>query len=252
MCGGTAAQIIDGLYTKGLSPRVRGNHSSWDIFSVSGGSIPACAGEPPPVPPMLALTQVYPRVCGGTDGTVQGLQPLDGLSPRVRGNPTKSPVIVTSPRSIPACAGEPQIVVPHLVAVQVYPRVCGGTPRSLKASQTASGLSPRVRGNPSRQASTSRSWRSIPACAGEPTRAVTPSGMRTVYPRVCGGTPGRANRPGSTIGLSPRVRGNPCGMECLTKVRRSIPACAGEPDGRNGTNGRDGVYPRVCGGTDWG
>ncbi len=71
----------------------------------------------------------------------------------------------------------------------------------------------------------------------------------TVYPRVCGGTAARAELAIVTEGLSPRVRGNRVGHSHAEAERRSIPACAGEPDWKAiGTSIME-VYPRVCGGT---
>ena len=49
--------------------------------------------------------------------------------------------------SIPACAGEPLVPVRRYQALEVYPRVCGGTWMSAIAETRAVGLSPRVRGN---------------------------------------------------------------------------------------------------------
>ena len=51
--------------------------------------------------------EVYPRVCGGTSKTYRPPHALEGLSPRVRGNPFYSMLRLISHRSIPACAGEP-------------------------------------------------------------------------------------------------------------------------------------------------
>ena len=51
----------------------------------------------------------------------------DGLSPRVRGNHDDPVNAVQSQRSIPACAGEPILVMPYVARKRVYPRVCGGT-----------------------------------------------------------------------------------------------------------------------------
>ena len=90
---------------------------------------------------------------------------------------------------------------------------------------------------------------SIPACAGEPEVSRRIRCQRRVYPRVCGGTaPWKMARP-TRWGLSPRVRGNQrLGAEA-GRLRRSIPACAGEP-GQAAPDGRcNRVYPRVCGGT---
>ena len=84
-------------------------------------------------------------------------------------------------------------------SVPVYPRVCGGTYNNVSGEIEVTGLSPRVRGNPSPPLTPHGS---IPACAGEPPRLNRRSDWRhRVYPRVC-------LRSWSPIGgLSPRVRG---------------------------------------------
>ena len=90
---------------------------------------------------------------------------------------------------------------------------------------------------------------SIPACAGEPIAAVFQKGLIGVYPRVCGGTPASPDHPFEAKGLSPRVRGNLCRCRRVGCLRRSIPACAGEPARRSIRCLPGKVYPRVCGGT---
>ena len=60
------------------------------------------------------------------------------------------------------------------------------------------------------------------------------------------GTSVKMNR----LGLSPRVRGNRMELRKLMGIVRSIPACAGEPCIAPRSKARQGVYPRVCGGTD--
>ena len=72
---------------------------------------------------------------------------IPGLSPRVRGNQKPLLHVGPRPRSIPACAGEPEVVVSAHCGTSVYPRVCGGTPLPERAQVAALGLSPRVRGN---------------------------------------------------------------------------------------------------------
>ena len=73
-------------------------------------------------------------------------------------------------------------------------------------SQT--GLSPRVRGNPSGGTCTGISVGSIPACAGEPSPVASDDPDDPVYPRVCGGTHIVRSQAAVFGGLSPRVRGN--------------------------------------------
>ena len=208
-------------------------------------------------------------MCGGTTcRCCAGCWP-GGLSPRVRGNPPAIHFSAGSPRSIPACAGEPFKKIPIAERAGVYPRVCGGTSTAYCQVPAAAGLSPRVRGNPQRMATDAHARRSIPACAGEPLTSppMTPCGRSIpacagepveaaghqdaaqVYPRVCGGTATRRAARPPERGLSPRVRGNPpVVFEVLGDVG-SIPACAGEPPCCISPIRPAKVYPRVCGGT---
>ena len=233
----------------GLSPRVRGNRPGVAVGLGVAGSIPACAGEPPAIRISAISGGVYPRVCGGTPVTVPSAVSCPGLSPRVRGN-QEYLLFKTYPRgSIPACAGEPPSATSSVTMPQVYPRVCGGTGDFYQSGPREGGLSPRVRGNQLPAAGLPPSSGSIPACAGEPTRTQPQPTSSRVYPRVCGGTTPRWRGVWESLGLSPRVRGNPLPEWTGQGMRRSIPACAGEPlAGICGIAWR-GVYPRVCGGT---
>ena len=218
--------------------------------TTSNRSIPACAGEPATETWTCLTPSVYPRVCGGTPMT-RTMAPINGgLSPRVRGNRQACATWRAGGGSIPACAGEPQVARALHLAVEVYPRVCGGTGGSCISSTSPTGLSPRVRGNPLLLWEEANPMRSIPACAGEPLDHRWPRGAVTVYPRVCGGTLPRPRRSRTSSGLSPRVRGNRRGRGFVNRRGRSIPACAGEPSSRAYRHCRCGVYPRVCGGTD--
>ena len=83
VCGGTSQVRGRRSCLRGLSPRVRGNRVPHGGEHLPQGSIPACAGEPPP------------------DWAA------GGLSPRVRGNRNGRPGKEGRSGSIPACAGEP-------------------------------------------------------------------------------------------------------------------------------------------------
>ena len=198
---------------RGLSPRVRGNPAIQlgELDSVTTGSIPACAGEPPKSEGGSRLLSRSIPACAGepreVPGQIRSLSKV-GLSPRVRGNRSMLPQMRSLAfGSIPACAGEP-IRRDH---------ACHG-----------SGLSPRVRGNLLRRAVLIRG--SIPACAGEPPGRQMHSRPRSVYPRVCGGTLRRSRKLLLLLGLSPRVRGNPLTYLIGLSSKGSIPACAGEPN----------------------
>ena len=87
VCGGTPSVHVPVVEKSGLSPRVRGNPALLPRRLDLDRSIPACAGEPTPVPSITPKRRVYPRVCGGTFSKVIVIVGSSGLSPRVRGNP---------------------------------------------------------------------------------------------------------------------------------------------------------------------
>ena len=91
--------------------------------------------------------------------------------------------------------------------------------------------------------------RSIPAGAGEPISSCPSRLVIGVYPRGCGGTGPIPTGPATPRGLSPRVRGNLPVMLAEYLAAGSIPAGAGEPEGRARGYSTSGVYPRGCGGT---
>ena len=168
-------------------------------------------------------------MCGGTaHRRPESWQP-DGLSPRVRGNPEQLKLQVLPRGTIPACAGEPVAVTVVILVAPDYPRVCGGTILAAWVSVFVQGLSPRVRGNPSRPTPGAVSAGTIPACAGEPAPTQPQKPVRRDYPRVCGGTAIRAIIASCAPGLSPRVRGNHSLVFSAAVKGGTIPACAGEP-----------------------
>ena len=225
VCGGTIDLIRATGDTVGLSPRVRGNLRTLSTMSglsprVRGNlttpdtdkkSIPACPGPRPAnvrsIPACAGERYELPAeqrsTCGGTPVLVIQVDTLDGLSPRVRGNPhgnsdwTLSTMSVyprvcggTSmsetfrPGSIPACAGVTDGKDVRRLALRSIP-ACAGEPWwARRRSYRAHGLSPRVRGN---QNNVGASGTYIPACAGE-SRNHSSARVDT--------------------GLSPRVRGN--------------------------------------------
>ena len=166
--GGTAERVYPARQGYGLSPRVRGNRPKPRRGDDKGGSIPACTGEPLRCSGACNAAGVYPRVYGGTitESTKNDFE--EGLSPRVRGNPTHAPVRRSIWRSIPACTGEPCVAFDNFHGHKVYPRVYGGTLPTAWAETRSSGLSPRVRGNLSHALGSGQQIRSIPACTGEP------------------------------------------------------------------------------------
>ena len=127
--------------------------------------------------------------------------------------------------------------------------MCGGTVGTELTGTYASGLSPRVRGNPVLNYLPADNPGSIPTCAGEPLRSSLTMFSSRVYPHVCGGTPLPYAVPSNALGLSPRVRGNPFRRRPAVFSAGSIPTCAGEPVTSPPYDDLREVYPHVCGGT---
>ena len=213
----------------GLSPRMRGNPRGRRRTPDAAGSIPAHAGEPWKRPPEWWTLRVYPRACGGTPDNPLGPNVVEGLSPRMRGNPRRTSASTARKGSIPAHAGEPRVGAAPDRRERVYPRACGGTSRRMGCYNPSSGLSPRMRGNPEHSREEQEKLGSIPAHAGEPRGARVPGARLGVYPRACGGTGQPLFHLRRVGGLSPRMRGNRIGSIPDSGCLGSIPAHAGEP-----------------------
>ena len=173
---------------RGLSPRVRGNLLTKTTEELTQRSIPACTGEPPEQGRYPFFARVYPRVYGGTRASGPSWRHSAGLSPRVRGNPEPQKDELRLLGSIPACTGEPTLLLNPCKVPPVYPRVYGGTLRFAGAWVVPRGLSPRVRGNQGNGSTPPNPKRSIPACTGEPGKEKSDMALIRVYPRVYGGT----------------------------------------------------------------
>ena len=187
-------------------------------------------------------------MCGGIAVFTEGTAANTGLSPRVRGNLPRARSGSRSARSIPACAGESVSRDGGAGGGGVYPRVCGGIIAAPMYCLPPAGLSPRVRGNRGLHPGHGGQYGSIPACAGESSKAHVFKRQDGVYPRVCGGIIFAGPLNPLQPGLSPRVRGNrPCAPRPPSRVR-SIPACAGESQSLGACPIVCVVYPRVCGG----
>ena len=167
-CGGTPANRTDLRQLRGLSPRVRGNPIYTAAAALQDGAIPASAGEPSGDSERRGTPRGYPRECGGTTGQFQLHYRGEGLSPRVRGNPSDRRLPRVLERAIPASAGEPPGDPGRARGPGGYPRECGGTAIRPSKDRSVTGLSPRVRGNPRQQPRGVPQERAIPASAGEP------------------------------------------------------------------------------------
>ena len=185
---------------------------------------------------------------GGNVYHRQGTLSHSGLSPRGRGKLCPSAVMRTSPRSIPAWAGETSSNLLPDCSRKVYPRVGGGNSTWRPLWRRIGGLSPRGRGKRIARDEYYHDGGSIPAWAGETTPAMPRMSTTPVYPRVGGGNIFPLHQQQPRLGLSPRGRGKQAHQPRAVIVVGSIPAWAGETRRRSRLSPRSPVYPRVGGG----
>ena len=145
---GEPCSVPPGLRQRRVYPRARrGNPRNGDRHHSGRRSIPARAGEPRTPKRWRWLPRVYPRASGGTLFTPDAVRPVQGLSPRERGNRRRVHVNRDGQRSIPARAGEPLSAIRSPRWRWVYPRASGGTIGTPSLEDAINGLSPRERGN---------------------------------------------------------------------------------------------------------
>ena len=166
--GATAAVRSSKALVAGLSPRGRGNPRQRPPRWESDRSIPAWAGQPSTRSDKSRCVAVYPRVGGATVPRDVLALPNPGLSPRGRGNHSRSMSLGVSLRSIPAWAGQPRRRRWPWCRTSVYPRVGGATQGAYGGVASGAGLSPRGRGNRLPFRPRRCCHRSIPAWAGQP------------------------------------------------------------------------------------
>ena len=170
-----------------------------------------------------------------------------GSSPRVRGTLRIDANQVHISRFIPACAGNTRRFQAVPLLIPVHPRVCGEHDATPHDSTGEDGSSPRVRGTPIVTVAADAQRRFIPACAGNTPVACTPAANTAVHPRVCGEHSPCLRSNHGKDGSSPRVRGTLLPNTAFAKLRRFIPACAGNTADRRESSLNIAVHPRVCG-----
>ena len=208
---------------------MRGNPTQEVRALADYGPIPACAGQPCTCVTWAIPSWAYPRVCGATCVSRLDRWSDWGLSPRVRGNPSSEGARKAPVGPIPACAGQPSRHTCEPDSERAYPRVCGATLDVGVSCWHRGGLSPRVRGNRAATGCPQFFGGPIPACAGQPCRALPYALRMWAYPRVCGATVFANTLLTGALGLSPRVRGNQALRNLFCPRLRPIPACAGQP-----------------------
>ena len=165
-CGANYVYSTRGVFGRGSSPLVRGQHSCDPTPSSPLRIIPARAGPTRGGRPHCNCGTDHPRSCGANFGLMYVAVPVTGSSPLVRGQPATDNVAAGDVRIIPARAGPTYITVDFDRASTDHPRSCGANQRRFRRRFFRCGSSPLVRGQLRIVAGSRMHLRIIPARAG--------------------------------------------------------------------------------------
>ena len=172
--------------TLGSSPRVRGSRYRVLDSLRSGGIIPAGAGLTRDVRTRAGRGWDHPRGCGAHEQKRNDILSKQGSSPRVRGSPVITGVLLPPSGIIPAGAGLTRNNRRPIASERDHPRGCGAHILRRCRKMANPGSSPRVRGS-LMFFDISRAVRGIiPAGAGLTQRVRDRPGSRRDHPRGCG------------------------------------------------------------------
>ncbi len=125
---------------------MRGTPIAISVSCVTGGIIPAYAGNTAYSMRPKCLIWDHPRVCGEHFYQALGIKNLPGSSPRMRGTLAYRLERQRFPRIIPAYAGNTLAIALWRLRNRDHPRVCGEHASLDVDALSAVGSSPRMRG----------------------------------------------------------------------------------------------------------
>ncbi len=170
-----------------------------------------------------------------------------GLSPLTRGTLFNSAKEVLSARFIPAHAGNTRGYEGIYFCTTVYPRSRGEHPSSDSPENSIAGLSPLTRGTQTGLVNQEFAKRFIPAHAGNTSESLKMAYRAAVYPRSRGEHSCVRVAFRRSNGLSPLTRGTRRAAHNQLRLRRFIPAHAGNTKVSLSGNHQISVYPRSRG-----
>ena len=166
--GATVAADMEKRLDGGPSPRRRGNQLDIRLQGRVERTIPAQAGQPDDAAQREPILRDHPRAGGATAYVDFKGRDAGGPSPRRRGNPKTRARAASSPRTIPAQAGQPSTAASVNSTARDHPRAGGATYGADYARLARDGPSPRRRGNHVALRLGRRHGGTIPAQAGQP------------------------------------------------------------------------------------
>ena len=226
-CGANCELLSEHHGLRGSSPRMRGKRCHINNLHGELRIIPAHAGQTVTICTRPPNRSDHPRACGANVHERPDTAEIGGSSPRMRGKPLIEDFSSLYVRIIPAHAG------------QTSPR------QRRLARQT--GSSPRMRGKPSGNVGGAVSARIIPAHAGQTKAVSIAPANRTDHPRACGANLVENGKLIMSGGSSPRMRGKHLHEPLGDRVRRIIPAHAGQTGQGIRIPSKEEDHPRACG-----
>ena len=190
---------------------------------------------------------VHPRMRGERIRNVWSLTIRSGSSPHARGTQLLAVDVPSSPRFIPACAGNAALSALRRSWAAVHPRMRGERPHLHSGPGWAYGSAPHARGTHSSAAERLPQLRFIPACAGNAPRKKWLNEQDTVHPRMRGERDIFKKPVGEFDGSSPHARGTRRLSVRRQMQPRFIPACAGNASNGDSCFLPPTVHPRMRG-----
>ena len=207
---------------------MRGKRIGMAVDAIGNRIIPAHAGQTRCERCRRYGRADHPRACGANTSTEGNADSTYGSSPRMRGKQTLRDGQAIGVRIIPAHAGQTLAYYKPLQRPSDHPRACGANSALRPSNILQSGSSPRMRGKRRCQLSQMARDRIIPAHAGQTCGGRRGPACSADHPRACGANIGVDVSDAFGCGSSPRMRGKlPCARSGR-RLRRIIPAHAGQ------------------------
>ena len=207
---------------------MRGKRIGMAVDAIGNRIIPAHAGQTRCERCRRYGRADHPRACGANTSTEGNADSTYGSSPRMRGKQRAFIENTLKPRIIPAHAGQTLAYYKPLQLPSDHPRACGANSALRPSNILQSGSSPRMRGKPRLCTAAISALRIIPAHAGQTCGGRRGPACSADHPRACGANIGVDVSDAFGCGSSPRMRGKlPCARSGR-RLRRIIPAHAGQ------------------------
>ena len=231
----------------GSSPLARGTRIRHPLKGLHGRFIPARAGNTPDRASATPRPPVHPRSRGEHFDSARVSGTLVGSSPLARGTRNATRPSTPLHRFIPARAGNTPASIAWRRITAVHPRSRGEHLASRDPVHRQSGSSPLARGTPRSRHARAPRHRFIPARAGNTPHPRTSCCSATVHPRSRGEHFCWRNQMSHQSGSSPLARGTPDIPARRPRIRRFIPARAGNTTSHAALRPSATVHPRSRG-----